>query len=821
MGIPILKGKSLAMRHLAQILSFFWLAGFMGQLSAQPVINSINPSANSVELNGKLEIALDIQAVYTNPYNYNQIEVWGIFTAPDSQTIQADGFFLEKFDLNSTGNLSPDGEAFHIRFAPTQTGTWTYQVFVRDQNGMTGSATDTFSCGPRISANNHGYARTNPSNYLSLDDGDPCILIGENMCWQNNQPYLDYKNWLDKLTTQGGNYIRLWHAHWGLGIEWKDNWNGFEGLRQYHQANSRYQDWLFDYCADQGVYIMLALQHHGPVSTQVNPNWNDSPYNAANGGPCQNTWDFFSDSTAIAHTKNRYRYIVARWGYARSIMAWELFNEVEWTDNYQTHQSDIMLWHAEMAAYLKSIDPYGHIVTTSFAKEENDPVVWAIPEIDITQTHHYINTPNLERALATSIRSYLEDFQKPTMNGEFGLGPSSTLPALDPDGIHIHNSLWAGLFSGGLGTGMTWWWDIYIEKQNLYYHFKGISEITPDIPFAEKDMKPAPVVISGAPGSLIITPTQNWGVIGLDSVFINQDGILTPENPGGQLSTYLYGSQWNTQFRSPPVFRVYFPSSGTFTVRTGGSAGQSPNISIWLNGAQVLNQAGQTGSSYSINVNAGWNTIRVDNTGTDWINISRYEFSGLGSQLDAYVLRSGDQKVATGYILHTGYNHEEAGNQGPPVPVTGASLQLTGFADSSYFVKWYNCLTGDITSVDQVMVSNGVLDLPIPPVGWDQAFIVDDQDAFVADIRDIPELSFEVYPNPAEAGTSVYLNFDEKGKGNTEITLIDMNGRQILLQQAGSEAKIALDLPPLLTQGYYWVVVKRGEISGTKALLIH
>ena len=808
------------MKYLAQFLSFFGLAGFMVPSSAQPVISSADISTNVVELNEKLEISLGIQAAYANPYDYDQIEVWGIFTAPDSQTIQVDGFYIEKFALNSAGNLSPEGEEFQIRFAPNQSGTWNWQVFVRDQNGMTNSIPDTFSCGPRISVNNHGYVRTNPTNYLSLDDGEPCILIGENMCWQNTQPYLDYKNWLDKLAAQGGNYIRLWHAHWGLGIEWKNNWNGFEGLRKYHQTNSRYQDWLFDYCADQGIYLMLALQHHGPVSTQVNPNWNDSPYNAANGGPCQNTWEFFTDSTAIAHTKNRYRYIVARWGYARSIMAWELFNEVEWTDNYQTYQTEVMLWHADMAAYLKSLDPYGHLVTTSFAKEENDPLVWANPDMDITQTHHYINTSNLERVVAGSISTYLDDYQKPTMNGEFGLGPSSTLPSLDLDGIHIHNSLWAGLLSGGLGTGMTWWWDIYIESQNLYYHFKGISEISHEIPFLAKNMKPAIAEITGAPGSLVITPTQNWGVIGLDSVFINPDGSLTPQNPGSQLSTFLYGSQWNTEFRSPPVFQAYYPVSGTFTVQTGAAAGQAPKINISLNGQQITNQTAQTSTKYSINVSQGWNTIKVDNAGTDWINIARYEFSGLGSQLDTYVLLSADQKVAAGYILHNGYHHEAVKNSGPPLSVNGASLQLTDFQDSSYFVKWYNCLTGDITAVDQVTVTNGILDLSIPPVSWDHAFIVDHQDAFVSRIRDIPALSFQVYPNPAVAGSPVNLDFEKKSTSDLEITLIDMNGRQIFRQKTESGANTQLILPSQIPKGYYWVAVKQGPVSGTQMLLV-
>ncbi|MCZ0212168.1 hypothetical protein OZK63_43170, partial [Streptomyces sp. UMAF16] len=68
------------------------------------------------------------------------------------------------------------------------------------------------------------------------------------------------------------------------------------------------------------------LNHHGQVSTTVNPEWNNNPYNIANGGPCNNTWDFFSNSTAKNLFKNRMRYIIARYGYSNTIMSWELFN---------------------------------------------------------------------------------------------------------------------------------------------------------------------------------------------------------------------------------------------------------------------------------------------------------------------------------------------------------------------------------------------------------------------------------------------------------------------------------------------------------------
>ncbi|MEZ4825270.1 MAG: DUF5060 domain-containing protein [Bacteroidia bacterium] len=496
-----------------------------------PVINGVTPVATAVEQYEKFEAAIALTASYTNPYDYDQIRVFATFNSPSGNQKVVDGFFMKDYILTGAGTLNPAGtEGFKVRFSPDETGTWTYIVSVTDNSGTAAFATQTFTCDVPTNAKNKGFVRTGISRYLSYDNGDQYIPVGENIAWQLANPFVDYTNWLGGLIANNANFFRLWHAHWGLGIEWRNGTDNFLGLRKYKESNCRYQDWLFDYCAENGVYVMLCLQHHGQVSAQTNPNWSDNPYNANLGGPCQNTWDFFSNTTAKAHTKNRFRYVVARWGYARSIMAWELFNEVDLTDNFDMHNGAVSDWHDEMAAYIKSLDPYGHIVTTSFAHSKNDPVIWASPDMDITQTHFYINSPHVERVVVSGNRSYLEDYDKPTLSGEFGLGGTPTISNQYPDGIHIHNSLWAGIFGGGLGTAMTWWWDSYIHPKNLYYHFKPVAAVSEEIPFTSDNMSPAPAYISGAPGDLVLTPSLNWGEIATGNITINPGGTLSPSD---------------------------------------------------------------------------------------------------------------------------------------------------------------------------------------------------------------------------------------------------------------------------------------------------
>jgi hypothetical protein len=81
---------------------------------------------------------------------------------------------------------------------------------------------------------------------------------------------------------------------------------------------------------------------------------------------------------------------------------------------------------------------------------------------------------------------------KPVMLAETGAvepshsGPSKFYP-LDTAGILLHDILFAPFFSGSGGTGMSWHWESYVDKNNLWYHYKRFSEAVKDInPITEK-----------------------------------------------------------------------------------------------------------------------------------------------------------------------------------------------------------------------------------------------------------------------------------------------------------------------------------------------
>lgn len=459
--------------------------------SSTPAIHEVLVKAPSVEQHGKMEARVRLEASFNNPYDYSQVSLIGIFIAPSGIEKIVDGFFMEEYQLDpSNGQLhSKESSGFRLRFSPSETGLWQFKIILRDRIGEATSESYTFFCIPKRSPTNHGFLRTGTSNYLQFDDGTSFIPIGENMAWPNGDIFLNYSKWLIRLSQHGGNCVRLWHAHWGLGIEWRKN-RKFDGLRRYQQAHCFYQDWLLDHCAENGVYLIFTLQHHGAFSSAVDADWSNNPYNISQGGPCKRPVDFFTQPQANQLTKNRLRYIIARWGYARNLLGWELFNEVHWIDDFEQNMPEVFQWHAEMADFIKSIDPNHHLISSSGSNDTQDTSLWLHPSIDFTQTHIYHNSPYIQDEIVRNNHTFLKAFNKPTLNGEFGLGYCIGLNEDDPDGIHIHNALWASMFSGAFGAALSWWWDTYIHPQNLYFHFAALSKVADRIPFLEKKMKP-------------------------------------------------------------------------------------------------------------------------------------------------------------------------------------------------------------------------------------------------------------------------------------------------------------------------------------------
>lgn len=431
----------------------------------------------------KLEFDLATTVQADNPFDPNQIAISIRFTSPQGDGLEVPAFFYS--------HASRSG--WRTRFTPTVEGEWRAQPVLRTPFAFEGEPV-TFRVSEPLPGS-HGFLRVDWRNprYLAFDDGTPFFAIGLNLAWWRDDPIGDYRRWFDALQANGANAVRIWMAPQSFSLEWRDTPLGDYTARM---DRADYLDRVFEMAEARGIYIQLTLLDYSQFSLNVYPLWHENPYNAANGGPCARPRDFATDPVARALFKQRLRYIAARWAYSTHLMAWEWWNEVNFTEMVETEL--LRPWIEEMTATLRAYDPYRHLITTSYSVP-GDPHIWNMPEIDVVQRHEYIGEDARWFKPVEGGRAFFRHMKdiavKPVVIGEFAATFTFERPnALTRDGIQFHNGLWAAAFNGFASTAMYWWWDTLVEPANLWSHYRGISSFLRGEDLAH--YVPAPVAVA-------------------------------------------------------------------------------------------------------------------------------------------------------------------------------------------------------------------------------------------------------------------------------------------------------------------------------------
>jgi Domain of unknown function (DUF5060)/Cellulase (glycosyl hydrolase family 5) len=484
-----------------------------------------------------------------NPFDPNEIDVRAQFVEPDGAQHEALGFWYQDYDrrlVDGREQLTPKGSpSFRVRFTPAQPGRWQWRWVLRTPGHTEVRPWHQFNVTP---ARGHGILRVSDRDprMLAFDDRTSYFAIGENTGWYDQRGTYAYDDWFGALAAQHANFGRVWMASWAFGIEWEDT-----GLGNYAKRLDRAWrlDHVFAEAERRDIYVMLTLLNHGAFSTVFNSEWANNPYNVANGGPLTAPSEFFTNATARYLFAQRLRYIVARWGSSTHLLAWELWNEVDLTDGYAS--AAVAAWHADMSARLRALDPYDHLVTTSHAIFVNDPDVWRGGGLDFTQLHFYANTlppfANVPRTVVTFTRDRLAQTGAPVLFGELGIdsrGPVETTTN-DPQGIGVHDGLWAGAVSGGTGTAMPWWWDSVIaaEPQRYYPMFGAIARFVDGVRWDREAFAPLTGEVSNR-----TRPVVPYGLRGAQTLllWLKDDGFQwnTPEDQDISGATLEVDGRW-------------------------------------------------------------------------------------------------------------------------------------------------------------------------------------------------------------------------------------------------------------------------------------
>lgn len=369
-------------------------------------------------------------------------------------------------------------------------------------------------------------------NYFRFQNGELFVPVGLNLGWPDKSGSKGYEKWLKLLHEAGGNCGRLWLVHYfsGTALEWSESEDnpGYEGVGKFSQRSAARMDSILESATRHDIYLILSFFSFG----DTNWDWEENPYSQKAGGWLRQPSGFFVNARAQKAVQNRLRYAAARYGWCPNIWAWELWNEVETSAGFESQA--VLNWHKEMARYLKQVDDLRHLITTSyrFTPPSTECRAYGSDDIDFIQTHSYL--PQITRIFERRVKAVAK-FNKPVVIAEYGLDVSPDYFDADPAGLHVHDGLWAGLFSGSAGGGMTWWWKRYVDARDLYFHFSGISRFLKKTQF-----KPAkPCDVSVRPRS------ADYFAFGLQA----DDKTLVWLGPERQITWELFGEE-NGQVRS-------------------------------------------------------------------------------------------------------------------------------------------------------------------------------------------------------------------------------------------------------------------------------
>lgn len=332
-----------------------------------------------------------------NPYDPAQLDLFAEFTSPSGQIFPVNGFYYQSFQPqpDTTGWIAlPTQHPWRIRFAPTETGNWTFRIGISLDSGARLWMNDrSFTCIPN-QRNNPGFVEVSSSGYYlqftqsgelfmpyGLNLGTDALLPNGMHIGPNYDIYPFLTERMDSLRQEGANLMRLRIAPIGFGFEW-------ERLGNYHPR--QYLSWeldrIVDYAQAHGVYILLTgvfegmeckpsrvdwsagNRHHpyswyedsllwldessGNTGHYANRAYYGNPYNKYLFGQTSDSeydLDPFWESDEVMHyAKNRVRYTVARWGWATAIADITVSSEFETFEKQALRDDAAEIWFEEV-----------------------------------------------------------------------------------------------------------------------------------------------------------------------------------------------------------------------------------------------------------------------------------------------------------------------------------------------------------------------------------------------------------------------------------------------------------------------------------------
>ncbi len=486
-----------------------------------------------------------------NPFNPEDVDLYAEFWVYKELPLgggmawfgpkRVNGFYYEEFARNADtihwDTLATDHD-FRIRFAPPATGLYRCKVSANVYgHGIQTVSEFTFESVP---SDNKGFMQVGENKRYFEFGEEPFFPIGHNIFSPEDsihiedykptpvEPYcyLSYYRRLKKFKESGGNYFRYIVSPWNTEME-------FEQLGNY--SNRLGGAWEFDRILDStkalGLKMHYNMQIHyafeapnnyhkfhwdwsaagDTLNTPITPFGEVGCFRSTQQGYCYRTElgiehpkDFFTDTTAMRHYKNRIRYMEARWGYSTEIAVTEILSEashcgtnIEFATidgNCQivegslsrpytydaTFPHNLFKWHEVMANYMNDSLQTNHLIAVNFPGKpdiEGGDFSYFLDAVDVMTWNTYqLSIKNIETTYDDVIKYQTIDggynIDKPILCSEYGTGTDTYL--CDQNAGFIHR-ICTGPFTGLAGVPMTW--DDQNDVLDFWHYYQNINDL--------------------------------------------------------------------------------------------------------------------------------------------------------------------------------------------------------------------------------------------------------------------------------------------------------------------------------------------------------
>ena len=433
--------------------------------------------------NKKVEIEIHLSDVKGNVFNPEEVDLEIELKGEDGTVIKTPGFFYQAHGWTEEGRvgLPLEGtDSFRFRIVVKKAGSYDYKITFKEN----GSEVDSVSGYINIyeASDERGFigvSKENP-NYFAFENGEGYIPIGHNACWNSTTAssynYIYYDNIYKQMAENGANYSRLWLAVWDMTL-WSAGGKTNDFSENLYKAAAL--DRMLDSCAVNDIYISFTILTHCQFRSKgTDSSWGSMPFKLGKKyGYLESPAEFWTNEQAKKDMKCLIRYLVARYGYSRNILTWELCNEITSCEGEDT---DIRQWCAEMTEYIRSIDSTGHMVSVSSAKYD-DPIIFD-KIFDFINIHWYAYS-SIEQ-YTTKLASYSIMYNKPVLASEMGVSWEENTV----NETILHQQIWSCAMGYTAGASASWYWQEIddIPDKAAYKQYKPLADYMSRIGLSNK-----------------------------------------------------------------------------------------------------------------------------------------------------------------------------------------------------------------------------------------------------------------------------------------------------------------------------------------------